>query len=306
MTKSYSPFLSWLKQSLLRLGLLLFLLAATFTLAQAASLTQTAADGEALFKAKCAACHTLGGGKLVGPDLQGVTTRRDIAWLTRWLKEPDKMLAEKDAIAVQLLAESNNVPMPNLALSDADVAALLAYFQSTVAPATAPTQPAQGMAPTAGQPLSGSALVAALNGDPDYGQKLFTGEISLTNGGTHCMACHSVEGVGLLGGGALGPDLTHVYTRYGREGLASALGTLPFPTMQGVFANKMLTTSEQADLLAFFARADTFGQPRTQQNLQIILGAGTGLALVLLAGMALFWPRQSLSLSQRLRRYGKL
>ena len=39
-----------------------------------------------------------------------------------------------------------------------------------------------------------------------------------------------------MGGGSLGPDLSHVATRYGEAGLTAALTGLPFPTMQGVFA----------------------------------------------------------------------
>jgi hypothetical protein len=77
--------------------------------------------------------------------------------------------------------------------------------------------------------------------------------------------------------------------------------------MQGIFADKPLTVSEQADLLAFFARADKQqGEPRTQANLYTLLGAGSGVTLILLIGMLFFWPRQSLSLSQRLRKNGKL
>jgi mono/diheme cytochrome c family protein len=322
--------LSRLTHAFISIGALLLLLAGTFTLAQAEPPRQDAANGEAIFKAKCTACHTVGGGKLVGPDLKGVTTRRDIAWLSGWIKAPDKVLASGDPIAAKLLTENNNIPMPNLALSDADVADLIAYFQSvdgasasSSAPtqagaastqAAAPTQagsaPTQAAASTAqpvNQPLAGMALVLAMKGDPDYGEKLFTGEIPLANGGTACIACHSVESVGIVGGGALGPDQTHVYTRYGGDaGLAGVLATLPFPTMQGIFANKLLTEDEQADLRAFFARADGQGEPRTQLNLQVILGAGSGVTLILLIGMLFFWPRQRLSLAQRLRKNGKL
>ena len=316
MTKNRTTLsLSRLVQALIITGLLMLLLTGIVSLAQAAPPHQDAGNGETIFKSKCAACHTVGGGKLIGPDLQGVTTRRDIAWLSGWIKAPNKVLASGDLTAKKLLAENNNIPMPNLGLSDADVADLVAYFQSVDgASASVPTQASTsptGMAPTqstqpANQSLTGTTLVLSINGDPDFGEKLFTGAIPLTNGGTPCIACHSVEGAGALGGGALGPDQTHVYTRYGREGLAGVLGSLPFPTMQGIFTNKSLTTSEQADLLAFFARADQQGQPHTQLNLQTLLGAGSGVAVALLIGMLVFWPRQRLSLAQRLRKNGKL
>ncbi len=289
-------------QRLLLLGLIAFLLAGTATLAQAAPSRADAANGEAVFSARCAACHTIGKGKLVGPDLLGITTRRDTAWLTAWIKEPEKVLAAGDPIATQLLAEYNNIPMSNQGLSDAEVADLLAYFTSVDSP---PADPAQTVAPLP-EPLTGAAKILALNGDSDYGEKLFTGEAPLLNGGTPCMACHSIEGVGLIGGGTLGPDQTHLYTKYGREGLAATLGTLPFPTMQGIFAAQPLTISEQADLLAFFARADKQGQPRTPLNLALALGAGSAFSLACLLGMFFFWPRQRMSLAQRLRKNGKL
>jgi protein SCO1/2 len=96
---------------------------------------RTISKGESLFRTRCAACHTVGakegvktGKQAVGPDLQWVTRNRDRKWLTRWLAEPDKMLAEKDPLATALLAEYGNVPMPNLRLGDVEIKALLDYI----------------------------------------------------------------------------------------------------------------------------------------------------------------------------------
>ena len=277
---------------------------------QAAQQSQNAGDGEQIFKQKCASCHTIGGGKLVGPDLDGVGERRDIEWLESFISAPDKMIASGDPIATKLLAEYNNLPMPNMGLTEQEVEDVLAYLapqgeETPQQPAeqAGPTEPA---APAAPQPPSGVEAVLASDSDPAYGEYLFTGLVPLENGGTPCIACHSVEGVGMVGGGALGPDLTHVYTRYGRQGLAASLGGLPFPSMQSIFANRQLTKTEQANLLAFLAEADQLGEPRTQQNFQLIFGAGSGLALVFFVVMLFFWPRQRMSLSQRLRKNGKL
>jgi cytochrome c2 len=91
-----------------------------------------AADtGQQIFQSKCAACHTIGKGNLVGPDLAGVTVRREENWLKRQIKEPDRLIAENDPIALQLLQQANNVPMVPLGLSDAEVAAVIAYLKST-------------------------------------------------------------------------------------------------------------------------------------------------------------------------------
>lgn len=87
-----------------------------------------AKQGKTLFTNRgCTACHAFGK-KLAGPDLVGATERRDQDWLRRWLKSPDTML-QSDSIAQALLVQYQNVKMPNLKLSDADVDALLHYIQ---------------------------------------------------------------------------------------------------------------------------------------------------------------------------------
>ncbi|MCL4543689.1 MAG: cytochrome c [Chloroflexi bacterium] len=97
-----------------------------------------------------------------------------------------------------------------------------------------------------------SAAAPAPAGNPAAGRALFTGATPLQNGGPTCIACHNVAGLGALGGGSVGPDLTAVYTRYGQAGLASSLSNIAFPAMQPLFRNHPLTPAEQADLIAYF------------------------------------------------------
>ncbi len=87
-----------------------------------------AAKGQLAFESKCLACHSIGQGKKLGPDLAGVTQRRKTEWLSRWLKEPDKML-RTDADAKAMLKEFNNIPMPNQSLTDTEIKQYLKYFQ---------------------------------------------------------------------------------------------------------------------------------------------------------------------------------
>lgn len=86
-----------------------------------------AVQGKLNFESKCLACHSVGGGDRLGPDLLGVTRTREEAWLARFLKEPEVMLAS-DPIAIQLL-EKYRVPMPNQNLGDEEIAQYLAYFR---------------------------------------------------------------------------------------------------------------------------------------------------------------------------------
>lgn len=84
--------------------------------------------GKQAFESKCLACHSIGQGKKLGPDLAGVSKRRSEEWLTNWLKSPEKML-ESDADAKAMLQEYNNIPMPNQNLSDSEVKQYLQYFR---------------------------------------------------------------------------------------------------------------------------------------------------------------------------------
>jgi len=87
--------------------------------------------GQYLFQRQCGLCHTLGrGDNAKGPDLLGVTDRRDRAWLTRYILAPDKMLADGDPIAAALSNKYTTVRMPNLSLASGDVADVIAYLEA--------------------------------------------------------------------------------------------------------------------------------------------------------------------------------
>jgi protein SCO1/2 len=88
-----------------------------------------AGKGEYLFETRCAACHSVGKGDGLGPDLLNVTTFRDRTWLARYVAEPDRMLAEGDALATALSRKYKNARMPNLGLDGEDVAALLLHIE---------------------------------------------------------------------------------------------------------------------------------------------------------------------------------
>ncbi len=90
-------------------------------------------DGENLFRTRCISCHSIDGDSEgdIGPDLLGVTEKRDRQWLIRWLKEPDVMLANKDPLAMQLFEQYNRVPMPNMGLTQVDVMDLLKFMSAS-------------------------------------------------------------------------------------------------------------------------------------------------------------------------------
>jgi protein SCO1/2 len=99
----------------------------------------TAGAGPSMFRTRCAACHSIGGGDGVGPDLLGVTNARGREWVTKYLLAPDKALAANDPVAVALFNKYNKVKMPNLHLPPADVQLLIDYLDAqAAAPSDAP------------------------------------------------------------------------------------------------------------------------------------------------------------------------
>ncbi len=86
---------------------------------------------EDIFRFRCMSCHSLGTEDGLGPGLRGVTKKRDKAWLVRWLKEPDKMLAEKDPIVLELYNRYNKILMPNFKLKDDEVEALIKFMEES-------------------------------------------------------------------------------------------------------------------------------------------------------------------------------
>jgi len=276
----------------------LLLLAAGVGQARAAS----ADEGEQLFQQSCASCHTIGGGDTVGPDLAGVLDRSDREFVKQFILAPDAMIAAGDPTATALL-EKYGVPMPNLGLTEDQVASLIAYLEAaggtaggggstTTTPAT--TTPAETTPAT--------TTPAAVAGNAAAGHDLFTGSTQFANGGPPCMSCHTIAGLSGLGGGNVGPvaDLTNAAAKYGGEaGLTGVLTTIAFPTMQPIFANQPLTPQEVADLVAFIAAAPQQGAAATSST-----GKFIGLAFAVIGGLVLLslvvWRRRLIAVRRPL------
>ncbi len=86
--------------------------------------------GKELFAGKgCGACHKIGGGKLVGPDLKGVTARREQVWIERMILRPEVMTKE-DPTAKDLF-KTYMTQMTNQGIDPKDqLPALLAFLKS--------------------------------------------------------------------------------------------------------------------------------------------------------------------------------
>jgi len=87
--------------------------------------------GQYQFQRQCSVCHTVGkGDSSKGPDLLGVTARRERGWLTRYILAPEEMRAAGDPIATALFNKYQTVRMPNLSLASSDVADVIAYLEA--------------------------------------------------------------------------------------------------------------------------------------------------------------------------------
>lgn len=85
-------------------------------------------QGEELFKANCTACHKIDE-RLVGPALRGVNERRELDWLLRYIKNPQKMISSGDPIAVELY-EEYQVVMTAFPFADEQITSILSYIKN--------------------------------------------------------------------------------------------------------------------------------------------------------------------------------
>ncbi len=121
---------------------------------------------------------------------------------------------------------------------------------------------------------AGSLPVQPTSDQIGHGRQLFDGSRPLSRGGPACSTCHAAATVPAAGG-TIGPDLTGVTQRMGREGLVSALQTLYFPTMYPLYAAHQLTPAEQTAIGAFLE--STSGQTSPAVRTTILMAAGAAI-----------------------------
>lgn len=233
------------------------------------------------FRQNCAACHTIGGGRLVGPDLKDVTRRKDRAWLARFLQDPKAMIDSGDAYARRLQQEARGIIMPTLpGMTAARAGELLDYIQ-----AESQASPAQAAAPA----VSDKPFTPA---DVARGRELFLGIRPLASGGPACASCHTLGTPGGLGGGRLGPDLTRVYERLGgRRAMGAWLSAPATPTMQAIFKTQTLQPDEIGPLVAAFEDAARQAPAPAGPSAGFLLLGFGGMALGLV-GLQFGWRRR--------------
>ena len=262
-------------------GARLFWMAGTLLWLTSAAAAQQPAPAD-YFRHTCTTCHTIGGGRLTGPDLKDVTQRRDRAWLAQFLQNPKAVIDSGDPYAQQLFQEARGVLMPPPAGMDpARAQALLDLIE------------AESKLPRShfvGVQISDRPFTAQ---DVTTGRMLFLGTRPLASGGPPCLSCHTVRGLGGLGGGRLGPDLSLVFERLqGRKGLGAWLTAPPSPTMSPVLTNRPLQPDEILALAAFFEdAAKKGGQDDSAAALNFFLMGLAGMVVSLVSFDAIWKKR---------------
>ena len=111
----------------------------TVVMATIFAFSSYAFDGAKYFKENCKSCHSIGAGDVVGPDLAGLSKRRNIDWIIKFVGYPDGMIngdAEEpgyekaDPIAKKIFAQYKPTSMPEFQIKKEDMKKLLAYIDS--------------------------------------------------------------------------------------------------------------------------------------------------------------------------------
>jgi mono/diheme cytochrome c family protein len=194
-------------------------------------------DPVRFYEDNCATCHTIGGGVAGGPDLKGVTTRRDREWLIRFLLDPDAFA--KDPAVIQMIKDADGLAMgqtDGLTRELAEAILGLIEKQSGGIPAA---QVVEAFAPFTSDEIA-------------RGRALFNGTTRLSANGPACVACHLGGDLPPVTAGRLAPDLRDVHQRLGGgRGVTAWLGATQSPMMRSLYRDARLTGDESRALAAF-------------------------------------------------------
>ena len=232
------------------------------------------------FRELCAMCHTIGGGVLVGPDLQGVAERRSEGWIVSFVQRSQELVKAGDPDAAALFEEFKIV-MPDQPLPEDEILALIEYISTAEPTGVASSGPAEVMEEATEEQIL-------------LGQDLFQGITRLANNGPACNSCHEVRNDAVIGGGILAPDLTTVISRLSARGVTAILARPPYPVMRRAYLNSALTEEEAMALVGFLQQANAdqaLYQPR-EYGIKLFFAGIVGTALLLLL-YTLIWRRRS-------------
>lgn len=244
----------------------LFLILAQFSFA----IDVRAQNADKLFADKCAGCHTIGGGALLGPDLAPVSD-----WKVEDLRSAIKRM------------EQSTGP-----LKDEEIEELVGYLrkqeknEKQVQPKGDATKASE-----APPPIKTTQEFAS----KEAGQRLFNGDMALKNGGMSCIACHQSNGKG----GNMGPDLSAISKKFPGKALVLGIEKAPYRVMKQAYKEHPITHQEALDIAAFL-ETTTSVETKSMRSSPFALGAG--MAVLVLGVIAFGYRNRKKSARANLKR----
>lgn len=252
-------------------------LAAAIVILQAPGLAAETTSAK-LFSEKCAGCHTIGQGNLVGPDLKSVAGWEDkqiTEDVSRMQKMAGPLTEEEIGQLVSFLKKPTVTPEKN----DSSEKAVTADSTKAIATAT----PGKNIGESLEEP-----------GSVETGLLLFSGRKPFENGGMSCISCHSAGG---LAGGSLGADLNNVSKRMNEQALIMAAEKAPYPVMKKAYEQHQVTHTEAIHIAKFLSA----GSATASKRLPLVM-YGAGLAAALFAVIAIAYRNRNKGVLAKLKR----
>jgi mono/diheme cytochrome c family protein len=267
----------------------LTLIACAFTIIYFSEPSYAQYQGETIFNKTCIACHTIGSGRLVGPDLKNVSERRSEEWIISFVKSSQSMIKSGDPDAVAIFNEYNELVMLDQNLTDDQIKDVMLYIEQQSSGSGQTTALTEDI-----ESSTGMTIDEAGENEVSAGRRLFLGEVRLINGGAACISCHNVTGENLSAGGLLAMDLTNTYSRLNAPGVYSIMFSSPFAVMNAAYNNNKITKDEAFYLIAFLKHADINSanqQPVNYESSFLWMGLiGTAILFGLYGGI--WWNRK--------------
>ena len=221
-----------------------------------------AQSGEEIFTKNCIACHTIGSGDRVGPDLKGVEQKRSVDWIGQFILSSGKLIESGDKDAIANFEKYNKIKMQDFKFSAPQLSDLINY----IVLAGGGEIPAPEIEEIELTPEQKAILLP-------LGSRLFEGMDKFDEGGVSCFSCHNVSYEGMKQGGSLGTDLTNSFTKYnGAAGLKGFIATPSSAIMEVEYTRHPLTQEEITSLVVFLEDANGNGTSDFESTFLLVGG----------------------------------
>lgn len=248
-------------------------LAALLLLVFVAGLQPAMAQGEDLFKNHCAVCHSIGQGKMTGPDLMNVHEKYEDDWLVKFIRSSQTLIKAGDPLAVKSYNENGKVEMPDFKqLSDADIQSIIEHIRN--------------YDPNAGKPqISDFSDTNYTDMHIKRGERLFRGLIAFENSKVVCSSCHNTGTLDTLNWNPSVEELAAVYKEKGADYIYKVLTSPTTKVMSQVHENSKFSEEEIFYIRAYLSHISQHGMEAAKKfpfDFMVFLGLGLLMTIALI------------------------